>query len=114
MKANKTRAFKRLQDARDLIISELAKPDIPQDQRTVLLLKLADLQLEVSKKWKRMNKGIGKGGRHKGGRPKKMFDSAGNPLYNNSPKHPKPEDMTSKKKFLEEITGGIEAPENNS
>jgi hypothetical protein len=102
---NSTRRFKALQDARDLIIAELAKPDVPQEQRTALLLELSKLQLAVSKKWKRMNKGIGKGGRHKGGRPKKMFDSQGEPLYNDSPRV-KSEDTPSKKKFLEEITGG--------
>ena len=107
-----TRRFQALQDARERFLAELDKPDIPQDQRTTLLLKLADLQLEVSKKWKRMNKGIGKGGRHKGGRPKRMHDSEGNPLYNNSPKL-KTDDTPSKKKFLEGITGGTEI-ENDS
>ena len=107
MKANKTRAFKALQDARDLIISELAKPDVPQDQRTALILELAKLQREVSNRRKRAGiSGVGKGGRRKGGRPKKMHDSEGNPLYNKSPKLKQDDDIPSKKKFLEEITGG--------
>lgn len=53
-------------------------------------------------------------GKKRGGRPKRMHDSEGNPLYNNSPKLAKPEDHTSKKKFLEGITGGTEETESDS
>ena len=45
--------------------------------------------------------------KNKGGRPKRMLDSEGNPLYNNSPK---PEGPTAKQKFLD----GIKTDESES
>jgi hypothetical protein len=110
-----TRRFAQLQDARERIMAELDKPDVPQEQRTVLLVELVRLQLAVSKKWKRHTENRRKRkGNNPHGRPKKMFDSAGQPLYNNSPKPPKPEDTTSKKAFLEGITGGPAETESDS
>lgn len=94
-----------LTDTRRRILAELEKPDIPQDQRTALLLKLSDLQLMSAKKWARRRKNMQKRpstGR-KRGRQKRMHDSQGNPLYNDSPKLVKPEDADSKQKFLSGI-----------
>ena len=104
-----TRRFHALQDTRELIMEELKKPDLPQDQRTTLLLKLADLQVEVSKKWQRARKNRTER-KHKGGRPRKLHDSHGQPLYQGVP--PKEtENEDPKKKFLSGLSNEPEKAE---
>ena len=99
-----------LMDLRIIYRLELDKTDLPQDQRTQLLLKLADLEILQSKKWKHHTKSRReRAKRNKGGRPKRMFDSAGNPLYNNSPKPKSQDSEESLREFMEGLSGPPES-----
>lgn len=73
-----------------------------------LLKTMADLQKHAAAR--RPSRGKPGTGRPKG-RPRKQFDSQGNPLYVTSPKLVKADDEDSKAKFLEGITSGPEETE---
>jgi hypothetical protein len=105
MAPEKPRRFGAIQHARELIIAELERPDIPQEQRSALLHDLTELQLDISKKWNRRKVYKKPPTGRKPGRPRKSVDSEGNPLYNDSIVPPKADDTESKKKFLSGIQG---------
>jgi hypothetical protein len=96
------------------IQEQLKDPTLTFEQRTVLnnqsiaiLKELAGLQKVAIKKARKQREEKSKG---KPGRPKKQFDSEGNPLYNDSPKMEEP---NSKEAFLNRIqANGPEETEN--
>lgn len=77
---NPTRVNAAIIDTRRLIVDELKK-ELISPERALLLAKLADLQVETKRRNRRRYK------KHyppkKRGRKKKLFDSHGQPLYNN-------------------------------
>jgi hypothetical protein len=86
-----------LTDTRILLMKELERTDLTADQRIQLLCKLADLQLLAKKKGRQRReqakKNAGKKRSHR-----KMHDSSGAPLYQDSPSivHEDSEDAKSK------------------
>ena len=110
MAEERKRPLVRLKETQALLLEEL-KHEMPQEQRTALLLKLSDLELASQKRGRRRSGS--KGPRKKMGRPRKKYDSAGEPLYNDVPARPKPEDSEPtdlKSKFLSTLKSNEPAP----
>ena len=97
----------RLMEDRDRIVAELARDVWTPEQRLTLIRELnfangelVKMQLLSSKKWKirRENGKINR--KNKGGRLKRLYDSAGEPLYQGVPAR-EPEDQ--KESFLKTL-----------
>ena len=110
MAEERKRPLVRIKDMQALLHEEL-KRDMTQDQRNEILMKLVDLELAAQKRHQRRRGATGP--RKKMGRPRKKYDSAGEPLYNDVPARPKPEDPEPtdlKSKFLSTLTSNESAP----
>ena len=99
----------RLMEDRDRIVAELAKDIWTPEQRISLVrelnfanAELVKMQILSSKKWKRRKDNLRINKKNKMGRPKRMHDSQGQPLYNGVEPLPKPGEPTEdpKLKFL--------------
>jgi hypothetical protein len=98
---------KKLSNARDRITMELDSGTLTTEQRIDLLKTLAELEIQLCKlgkhRYKIQKASDERRGRKRTGRPKKLYDDAGNPLYQGVP--PKEtENEDPKLKFLSTLT----------
>jgi hypothetical protein len=98
---------------RDRLLAELDKDIWTSEQRIILYKELnianaslVDMQKLASKKWKRRRQNLEYNKKKRGGRPRKQYDSNGEPLYQGVPVRPKPDEIEpedSKSKFLSQL-----------
>ena len=113
--AGSNRPLGHLVDTRILLMRELEKPDLPQEQRTQLLLKLADLQMLAQKKTRKRTIARAKNASgRKAGRPKRLHDSHGQPLYQGVKPLDASEPEDSKQKFLSNLPADETQTENSA